>query len=70
MKLTKKQWARVRQSLYVMGSGTLKYLGVAGIINDDKSQILVLLLSGLLDLAFVKVDVPKDEPVEDLGGEV
>lgn len=59
--MTAKQHARLRQALYMLGSLGLKYLGVEGIIDDDKSQILVLVLSALLDLAFVKVDVPEDE---------
>lgn len=65
--MTDKQYARLRQSLYLLGSLILKTLGVYGIIEDDKSQILTLVLSALLDLAFVKVDVPKDE---ELGNEV
>lgn len=65
--MTKKQYARLRQALYLLGSLVLKYLGVEGIIDDDKSQILTLVLSALLDLAFVKVDIPKDD--EDLGYE-
>lgn len=60
-KLTARQWGKVRKSLYGIGSATLKYLGVAGIVNDNESQILLLILSGLMDLAFVKVDLPDDE---------
>lgn len=64
--MTDKQYARLRQSLYALGSVSLKTLSIYGIIEDNKSQILTLVLSALLDLAFVKVDVPKD----DLGDEV
>lgn len=63
--MTAKQYARLRQALYLLGSLILKTLGVYGIIEDDKGQILTLVLSALLDLAFFKVDVPN----ENLGDE-
>lgn len=62
-----KRLARLRQALYVTGSATLKFAGIKGWVENNESQALLLVLSGLLDLAFFNVDLSgESEVVEEL----
>ena len=56
-KPTKKAWGRLRQALYVLGSGSLKFAGIKGWVDDNESQALLIVVSALLDLAFFYVDL-------------
>lgn len=72
-KLTKRQWGRLRQALYVAGSAGLKYAGIKGWIEDDESQALLVVVSALLDLAFFNIELggSGETPNElDTGGDV
>lgn len=63
--MTKRQWARLRQGIYGVSSIGLKTAGVYGLISDEKSQALLLLVSAVVDLAFFYVDLPKTTQPEE-----
>lgn len=60
--MTKKQkWAATRAALYVIGSASLKVLGVHGLVTDEESQVYLLLLSGVFDLALLHLQGLRSE---------
>lgn len=47
---------KLRATLYVIGSAALKVAGIYGLVGNEESQAWLLLISGVLDLAFYNVD--------------
>jgi hypothetical protein len=61
MKLTTKQWVRIRQGIYAVTSLGLKVAGLYGLVSDEKGQAILLLVSGVADLALIFAKVPEEE---------
>lgn len=57
MKVTKKQWGRLRQASYLTADAAVGVLLVLGLVDGRESAAFLLLANAALTMAFFKVDL-------------
>lgn len=57
MKVTKRQWGRLRQGSYALADAVVAGLLVYGVLDGQQSAALLVVANAALTMAFFKVDL-------------